>query len=207
MVAYHEAGHAALLLDELETESKISYMTLTLRERDTAHVRSAPVKNAFTVRDKEHILHRMAVSLAGMTAQSLFAELKDRKADETDLQTLAADMRRMVDLGDSDDLRKANELAYLALSAGLDHEIGLLYTPSSGEGVAAPFGATREEINRRMRAWLNDAEKLARRKLAERWNIVSKLAEELDAKGALGRREIDEIVRGVVEAVPGGNPR
>lgn len=200
-VAYHEAGHAALLLDNAERglsdDAELKYITLSFREHDAAHVSREPLNRVFASWNRERVLREMAASLAGMSAQALLTAAEDPEAGG-DLARAAQGMARAADSGARSDLDNANRLAHLAVTTGLDAEIGPLCA-SSGETKKGgkSYGPSRSLVERRMRVWLEDAERLARDTLVDRWPLVQALAVELLEKEALGRAEIDAIARRV----------
>ena len=85
------------------------------------------------------------------------------------------------------------------MTHGLDEEIGPRCSPDDGKSFQR---VPKPLIHKRMRAWLEEAENMARDLQEKEWGTVEAPAGALLEKGALGRAEIEELAGKCLE-IPG----
>lgn len=172
-IAWHEAGHAVAEL--ASGTNHVEYISLTARQRNAGHVLTSRKENApLTAREARSML---AVFMAGRVAQKLrFGEGAG------------------ADTGDADDLEKATRLAWKAIAiGGLDPELGPVHLPATDSDMPMPALARR--VERRVHAWLVEAEAQAFTLLKRNWPAVEAVAMALLDRGAIAHDELNQIVR------------
>jgi ATP-dependent Zn protease len=175
LVAFHEAGHAVAFI--IGAGVRIEYASLTAREGSVGHVLAD--HSGSLVHDLAKIKAMIAALLAGRVAQVLAA------GDETAL-----------DGGAVEDLRRATKMAFSAIGhCGLDAVVGPISLPR-GEDAGYAMPRTAMLVERRVKAWLAEAEGAARALLTKHWPAVQAVAEELLRCGAIPHERLSVLVEG-----------
>jgi cell division protease FtsH len=171
--AIHEAGHA-VISKILRPELKIEQITITPRKNTLGFVSynyEEYHKNNLT---KIDIKKQMQILLAGR-----FAQIK-KYGEEG------------IDSGASDDLAKATNLAYIAITEyGMDEELGNINLDINLE-----FKVNIDDkIRERVFAWMKEAENEVKKLIDENWDKIEKVANKLLEKEILDEKEFLELLK------------
>jgi len=178
-VATHEAGHG--VLHELWfADRPIEQVTITPRGDSEGFMAIDTEAADDRGRTAEHLRHEIGVLLGGRLAE-----------------VLAFGPQQGASVGASDDLRRARNLAFMAVAhMGLDAEMGLLsLRQTDDEDRALMPEALKQQVWQRVRCWLDEAEALARAALQAHWPVVQALADELLAADHVPGTRVTELVR------------
>lgn len=173
--AFHEAGHAVMNNPRL-SGAKLDFVTILGSDKRLGYARYETLKRGgINTIDEERMLHRLAVSLAGLRAQSL------------------AGYSVSTDSGFAGDLESARKLvaSYLITWGGEPRLQNARIHPKTEEPILSPqqqiiYDEASERIFER-------AYKLADEKLTENWALVRGLVLHLIRNGALTGAEFEEM--------------
>ncbi len=170
-IAYHEAGHAVAHI--VNGIGRVDYASLTAREANAGHVWTS--RDTISAAGIQATRSMLAALMAGRVAQRL------RFGDEG------------ADNGDASDLKQATRMAYEAVAHwGLDPEIGAIHLPSADSGIRMP--GLEQQVETRVRVWLNQAEKDARALLKAHWPAIEAVASALLDHGTLAHDALYALV-------------
>lgn len=171
--AYHEAGHAVVSM-VLNPDMRIEQVTITARGNAAGFVAFSRELETQRTMTRTEILDDMAVSLAG------------RLAEQKKLDGLG------VSAGASSDLRRASQLAKVAISQlGMDEEFGLMALADEADLLHAASG---DLLLRRVQVWLKQARENSERVLTEHWPALVQIADRLLENEVVEERELLTIM-------------
>jgi ATP-dependent Zn protease len=170
--AIHEAGHA-VISKLLRPELKIEQITITPRDKALGFVAYNNEDNYKNL-SKEDIKKELQILLAGR-----FAQIKKYGMEG-------------IDSGARNDLEKATNLAYIAITEyGMDEELGNVNLNSVNDLKISLDGRIRD----RVLVWLKEAEDNVKKLIDENWSKIEKVANTLLDKETLDENEFLELIK------------
>lgn len=171
-IAIHEAGHA-VISKILRPALKIEQITITPRNKAFGFV-AYNYEDNYKNLSKEDIKKELQILLAGR-----FAQIKKYGVEG-------------IDSGASDDLEKATNLAYTAISEfGMDEELGNVNLKNVNELKLGMDGKIRDIIL----VWLKEAEDNVKNLIDENWSKIEIVANALLEKEMLDENEFLELIK------------
>ncbi len=182
VTAYHEAGHAVvgIILPHADPVHKVSIIP---RGRALGVTLSLPADDRYTY-TKEYLVDRIAVALGGRAAEEIFLG--------------------RVSTGASNDIEKATEMARkMVCKFGMSEKMGPVSYGREEEQIFLgkelvshkDFSeATAVEIDREIRALIDDGLKTARRVISENRDNLELLVKALLDRETLGAEEVESII-------------
>ncbi|MEC9282246.1 MAG: AAA family ATPase [Bdellovibrionota bacterium] len=170
--AFHEAGHA-VVNDPKITGQRVGYITVVGADHFLGYVRWEELKQySGKSFDKETLINRLAALRAGGLAQKLAGY--------------------QIDGGWSNDMEKVSRFVYDALvKYNLDPRVrGIKY---DGNGKWDPTESQKELIAKISQEWIDEADRLAVKKLTENWHLVRNIVRTLLDKGNITADEHLEL--------------
>jgi cell division protease FtsH len=173
VVAYHEAGHA-LCRELLITSDRVHKISIVPRGTALGYVMNLPDEDSY-LKTREELIDQMTVLLGGRVAEQL--------------------VFGAVTTGAANDLQRVAEIAHAMV-----HDYGMGSIAATARAVTdmnVVSDTTRRIRDEEQQDVVFEAERGARRVIAEHRAKLEEIAQELLRKEVLGRGELDEIMRGV----------
>lgn len=171
--AFHEAGHAVVNEPKV-TGQRVGYITVVGADHFLGYVRWEELKQySGKSLDRQTMIHKIAALRAGGLAQKLAGY--------------------SIDGGWSNDMEKVSMYVYDALvKYNLDPRVrGIKY---DGNGKWDPTPSQRDQIAKISQEWIDEADRLAVKKLTENWHLVRNIVRTLLEKGNISADEHIELM-------------
>ncbi|KAL1889547.1 i-AAA protease yme1 [Ceratocystis pirilliformis] len=183
MTAYHEAGHALVLLFAENPPNELYKVTILPRGPTLGHTAFLPEmdKHSYTLSD---YLSMIRVSLGGKMAEELRYGVDH------------------VTSGVSSDLEKATKIAFSLVSQfGMSQKLGNMDYSENYQNLSSE---TKSRVEGEVQRMLNESYENVRELLTKRRKELDLLAQALVEYETLDRREVELVIRG--QSIPGRQP-
>lgn len=175
--AYHEAGHAVVSL-VLNPDVRIEQVNIVPRGDALGFTAYNEESMGYRHFNRHEVMDLLCVALAGRTAES--KQFPENGA-------LGGP-----DAGAADDLRRATELAWKAVTEwGLDDEFGWVSTRPWSDETSPSIWQTRAA--ERVEAWLTEARQRTQQTIVAQWPLIEALAQKLVKEELVDGKALKEL--------------